>query len=120
MGTAGPIAVFLEMAAATYLKTLIDVDGFCPKTAKLVIIGLIVARQAPYLATAVLQAWDVMARSFRAKPADIRDSLHQLSVERRNIRIDGSQTKAYAIPWTAFIDAAVCELEDLEDLEETP
>jgi hypothetical protein len=69
-------------------------------------------------ATAVLQAWDVMARSFRAKPADIRDSLHQLSVERRNIRIDGSQTKAYAIPWTAFIDAAVCELEDLEDLEE--
>ena len=55
VGTAGPIAVFLEMAAATYLKTLIDVDRFSSQATKPVIIGIIVARQTPYLATAVLQ-----------------------------------------------------------------
>lgn len=75
VGTAGPIAVFLEMAAATYLKTLIDVDGFCPKTAKLVIIGLIVARQAPYLAAAVLQARGMSF--FNVQVADALVGIHE-------------------------------------------
>lgn len=66
--------------------------------------------------TTVLQSWDTLSRSFRAKPAAIKDSLKQLAGERyKNVRFGGTQAKAYGLPWSAFVDAAVCDREDLEE-----
>lgn len=64
----------------------------------------------------VLDSWDTLSRSFRAKPAAIKDSLKQLSAGNyKTVRMGKSSAKAYGIPWSAFVDAAVCDTEDLEE-----
>jgi hypothetical protein len=64
----------------------------------------------------ILDAWDSLSRSFRAKPAAIKDSLRQLSAGNyKTVRMGKSSAKAYGIPWSAFVDAAVCDIEDLEE-----
>jgi hypothetical protein len=66
-------------------------------------------------ATAVTNSWDALSRSFRAKPAAIKDSLKQLAKDYKNVRFGKKQAKAYGLPWSAFVDAAVCDIEDLEE-----
>jgi hypothetical protein len=61
----------------------------------------------------VLDTWDTLARSFRAKPAAIKDSLQQLSSDHKKVRFGKNSYWAYALPWSAFVDAAVCDLSDL-------
>lgn len=51
-------------------------------------------------------AWDDYARSYQARPAQIQDAIDQLAVSR-------SLTGHVSIPYTAFVDACVCELTDL-------
>ena len=66
-------------------------------------------------ARTVLDAWDTLSRSFRAKPAAIKDSLKQLAGGASQMkRLGGTPMRVYGIPWTAFVDGAVCETEDLE------
>ena len=66
--------------------------------------------------TTVLQAWDTHARSYQARPAQIHDALKQLAVDSKTRRFGNSkQKRAWALPYQAFVDAAVCELEDLTE-----
>lgn len=64
----------------------------------------------------VQDSWDSLSRSFRAKPAAIKDSLRQLAGGTSSMRrLGGKPVRVYGIPWTAFVDGAVCDTEDLED-----
>ena len=64
----------------------------------------------------VQDSWDTLSRSFRAKPAAIKDSLRQLAGGQSEMRrLGGKPVRVYGIPWTAFVDGAVCDTEDLEE-----
>lgn len=63
----------------------------------------------------VLQAWDTHARSYQARPAQISDALKQLAVDRKKRKFGLALRRAWALPYQAFVDAAVCEIEDLPE-----
>jgi hypothetical protein len=56
--------------------------------------------------------WDSYARSYRAKPAQVKDALEQLASEKRVVRDGDGTWQGYALPYQSFVDAAVCDLED--------
>jgi hypothetical protein len=75
MGAPGPVAIFLGMAAAAHLIPLIDVDRFGAQVPQRVVIRLIVAREAPDQATAMLQARGVSL--FDVQLADAFVGIHE-------------------------------------------
>lgn len=67
-------------------------------------------------ATSVTKGWDDYARSYAAKPAQIKDALAQLATTDKAIskRMGGTPKRVWGVPYAAFVDAGVCETEDFD------
>lgn len=66
--------------------------------------------------TTVKKHWDEYARTYRAKPAQVAKALAQLATDRSQVRFAKTGgVRCYGIPYTAFVDAGICDIEDLHE-----
>jgi hypothetical protein len=64
--------------------------------------------------TDIFTHWDDYARSYKAKPAQIKDAIRQLAGGKHEVKSFGNKAhRVVGIPYSAFIDAGVCEEDDL-------
>ena len=63
--------------------------------------------------TCILENWDTYARSYKAKPAQVKDAINQLAPSTGTRSFNGKSYKVRGIPYQAFFDAGVCEPDDL-------
>ena len=73
-------------------------------------------------ATSITRGWDDYARSYSAKPAQIKDALQQLATTDVAVvrRIGGVSTRVWGVPYSSFVDAGVCDIEDFEPFVDNP